>query len=141
MFQWGSAGLSARAHGSEPGRTPETSFLDRTQVACFDLDRTCDQHPKITSLDRRIWRGSIDSPDVRVDGYPSWNEVISEHTRTDCAVALRTVSTWNAGPHVFCASHQHFSADGSRPIGSAEPLKLYLTLITKRGGQQCYVSS
>ena len=152
MFRWGSAGLSAKTYtsGSQSDRSSATQPNTSTHigVSCFDrgvsLDGTHCQHVKIWGLDPRIWRGSIEKPHMKVDGYPSWNEVVSDYTRPDSPARLQSLNTTNeaGGRDVFCACPQHFIGINTHKYAATDvPLRIVPTLLNKPGGANFFVSS
>lgn len=49
------------------------------EYKCFAQHRLDDSHTCIADLDPRIWRGDFHYKDRRVDGYRSWNEMVSDY--------------------------------------------------------------
>ncbi|KAK5716801.1 hypothetical protein LTR17_016326 [Elasticomyces elasticus] len=125
--------------------------MPSSEIACFAGPRPNgigSTHNHLSGLDHRIWRGSLIEPDRRIDGHPSWNEVLElyrdklrgrslEERRVeremDGYMCLNVYKKQKK--EVFCAGCEHYLSE--EPCLSLDMVKLDIPLQKSRGVWVC----
>ncbi|KAK3651298.1 Replication termination factor 2 [Elasticomyces elasticus] len=122
-----------------------------SEIACFagpHRDAGANTHDHLSGLDHRIWRGSLIEPDRRIDGHPSWNEVLRlyrdklrgcslEDKRVeremDAYLCLNVYKKQKK--EVFCAACEHYLSE--EPCLSLDMVKVDIPPQKSRGVWVC----